>query len=59
MTSALVNLGLGTIKSEQIQELLENPHNHPLGALNNLKVMKAPGEGLFLANVTYDDSVLI
>jgi len=57
MTSALVNLGLGTVSIEQLQDLLANPHNYPLGALNNYKVMKAPGEGLYLANVSYDDSV--
>ena len=59
MTSALVNLGLGTVTLDQIKELLDNPHSYPLGALNNYKVMKAPGEGLFLKNVSYDDSVFI
>lgn len=57
MTSALVNLGLGTVTVDQLQDLLDNPGKYPLGALSNYKVMKAPGEGLFLSKVLYDESV--
>ncbi len=58
MVGALVGLGQGKIDINLLYRLLENPHEYQLGVLSKYHVGKAPGEGLFLANVAYDASSL-
>lgn len=56
MVGALVGLGQGKIDLDFLRQLVENPHDYPLGELSKHNISRAPGEGLFLANVAYDES---